>query len=453
MFRHVSPSVTATRGGRGLLSTALATLLVVALPVAGSSQTKQDLNNIENRIREAQSNISRINEKQTATKADYDRVSGELDTVQNELDKRSSDLSKAQASLDNAQRALTVTAAELESTEKRLGETKEEIDKHTSTLKGRVRQTYITAQSGGLPVLDAKDAAELGMATRYLRSITDRDQAEVEQLDILRQRAEADQKRLDELKARQAEQKVAAENERNRVTSLVNEQKALVSNVQVKVDEQSAILKSLANDKSAAENLLGELEAESKRIEKELAEIARKEAEQRAALEAKAKQAQEAAEAAKRAGAANAAALEAEARKAAAAYSPKPSKPGGMVLPVKGRFTSPFGYRIHPISHVRRLHAGQDIGAPSGTPIVAAKDGRVSFAGWRGGYGNCIIIDHGGGVATLYGHQSRLAAAAGAQVSQGQVIGYVGSTGASTGPHLHWEVRINGAPVNPIPYT
>lgn len=453
MFRHTSPSVTAARGGRKLGVAAVAAAIVFSFPTLGVGQTKADLNNIENRIKEAQGNINRINQAQSATRADYERVSGELENVQGELDKRSNDLSKAQANLDNVERALTVTAAELETIEKRLGETKKEIESHASILKGRVRQTYITAQSGGLPVLDAANAAELGQATRYLRSITDRDQAQVEELEILRKRAEADQERLDELKARQAEQKVAAENERNRVNDLVTQQKALLSNVQVKVDEQSAILKNLANDKQAAEHLLDELESESKRIERELAEIARKEAAQRAAAEAKAKQAREAAAAARKAGAANAAALEAEARRAAAAYSPKPSKPGGMVLPTRGRFTSPFGYRIHPISRVRKLHTGQDIGAPSGTPIVAAKNGRVSFAGRRGGYGNCIIIDHGGGVATLYAHQSRLAVGAGTQVSQGQVIGYVGSTGASTGPHLHWEVRINGSPVNPIPYT
>ncbi|WP_336248671.1 peptidoglycan DD-metalloendopeptidase family protein [Stomatohabitans albus] len=453
MFRHTSPLVTATSRGRNLSISALAALLVFALPGVGIGQTREDLNRIEGRIREAQSNISRINEAQSATKADYDRVSGELESAQVELDKRSSDLSKAQSTLDNAERALTVTAAELETTEQRLNETRKEIDTHASTLKSRVRQTYITAQSGGLPVLDAADAAELGQATRYLRSITDRDQAQIEELDILRQRAEADQTRLDELRARQAEQKVAAENERNRVNDLVSQQKALLSNVQVKVDEQSAILKNLANDKEAAEHLLDELEGESKRIERELAEIARREAAERAAAEAKAREAKAKADEARKAGAANAAALEAEARRASAASAPKPSKPGGMILPVKGRFSSPFGYRVHPISRVRRLHTGQDIAAPSGTPILAAKDGRVSFSGRRGGYGNCIIIDHGGGVATLYGHQSRLAVGAGTQVSQGQVIGYVGSTGASTGPHLHWEVRINGSPVNPIPYT
>lgn len=129
------------------------------------------------------------------------------------------------------------------------------------------------------------------------------------------------------------------------------------------------------------------------------------------------------------------------------------TKPGAMIIPVKGKFTSPFGYRIHPISRTRRLHTGQDIGAPNGTPIAAAKDGIVTFTGWKGGYGNTVIIDHGNGITTLYAHQSRIASTPGTKVRQGQLIGYVGTTGASTGNHLHWEVRVNGAPVNPIPYT
>jgi murein DD-endopeptidase MepM/ murein hydrolase activator NlpD len=119
-------------------------------------------------------------------------------------------------------------------------------------------------------------------------------------------------------------------------------------------------------------------------------------------------------------------------------------------LPCAGRITSGFGYRMHPVLHYRRLHTGVDIGAPTGTPIHAAGGGYIIWAARRGGYGNCVIIDHGGGKATLYGHMSRLYVRGGQEVSKGQLIGTVGSTGMSTGPHLHFEVRINGKPVNPL---
>jgi murein DD-endopeptidase MepM/ murein hydrolase activator NlpD len=98
------------------------------------------------------------------------------------------------------------------------------------------------------------------------------------------------------------------------------------------------------------------------------------------------------------------------------------------------------------------MHQGIDIGSPQGAPIVAAKDGTVTSAGSQNGYGNTIVVDHGGGVTTLYAHQSRLSAVVGQRVARGQVIGYVGSTGKSSGPHLHFEIRINGTAVNPLPY-
>ena len=116
------------------------------------------------------------------------------------------------------------------------------------------------------------------------------------------------------------------------------------------------------------------------------------------------------------------------------------------------RVSSPYGWRIHPIYGDRRLHTGVDLNATSGTSIRAAGDGVVVSAGWLGGYGNATIIDHGGGVATLYGHQSAILVREGQEVKRGQVIGRVGCTGSCTGPHLHYEVRINGNPVDPSPY-
>jgi murein DD-endopeptidase MepM/ murein hydrolase activator NlpD len=120
------------------------------------------------------------------------------------------------------------------------------------------------------------------------------------------------------------------------------------------------------------------------------------------------------------------------------------------IWPVNGPISSPFGPRTDPINGGTKVHPGIDIAVSQGTPIKAAGDGVVVMAGWNGGYGNFTLIDHGGGLATGYGHQSRIGVSIGQHVSTGEVIGYVGSTGASTGPHLHWEVRVNGNPVDPM---
>ena len=134
---------------------------------------------------------------------------------------------------------------------------------------------------------------------------------------------------------------------------------------------------------------------------------------------------------------------------AANAESPEPVSEG-MAWPVAGRITSYFGYRYHPILHFTRFHAGLDFGASWGSPIVAAADGEVVGAGWAGGYGRQVRIAHGGGLMTSYSHMSQIVAFPGAYVHRGQLIGYVGSSGLSTGPHVHFEVRKDGTPVNPL---
>ncbi len=135
------------------------------------------------------------------------------------------------------------------------------------------------------------------------------------------------------------------------------------------------------------------------------------------------------------------------------AGQPDPTQLVGIFsLPIAdASFSSPFGMRIDPINGGGGFHPGVDFGAPEGTPIRAAGAGLVVVAGDCGGYGNCVVIDHGNKLATIYGHQSALVAKVGDRVVAGQVIGLVGSTGLSTGPHLHFEVRLRGIPIDPVP--
>jgi murein DD-endopeptidase MepM/ murein hydrolase activator NlpD len=128
----------------------------------------------------------------------------------------------------------------------------------------------------------------------------------------------------------------------------------------------------------------------------------------------------------------------------------------GFVRPLSGSITSPFGWRRHPIFGSRSFHTGVDIASSYGTPISASNSGKIIFTGWYGGYGKVVIISHGNlkgtGTSTLYAHMSRISVSQGANIKKGQVIGYEGTTGYSTGPHLHFEVRLDGRPTNPLNY-
>jgi len=129
-----------------------------------------------------------------------------------------------------------------------------------------------------------------------------------------------------------------------------------------------------------------------------------------------------------------------------------PEATGNFFYPVKARITSPFGPRRHPIFGVRSMHSGIDLAAPRGTPIKASEGGIVIYSGWYGGYGKVVIVDHSKGFSTLYAHLDQIAVNVGERIKQGKVVGYEGATGYATGPHLHFEVRSQGKPQNPISF-
>ncbi len=236
---------------------------------------------------------------------------------------------------------------------------------------------------------------------------------------------QADQKNLATLteQAEQIEnQKTQVEGKKNEIYLIRQQLLAQKANYQEQANLQANLIQRLNSDRTALTAAQNQLERESQAITTLI---------QRKISEAKAREA---------------------AAKARSRTSIFTRGIGIFIYPSLGRISSPFGWRIHPILRRRRFHSGLDFAASQGSPIRAADSGTVIFSGWYGGYGKTVIINHGKGISTLYGHSSNLHVSEGQTVKRGQAIAAVGSTGLSTGPHLHFEVRKNGTPVNPANY-
>jgi murein DD-endopeptidase MepM/ murein hydrolase activator NlpD len=372
--------------------------------------------------------------------------------------------------------ARPAAADELSATQEKLALTRERID--AARAEAKTLDGQIETLDARLTSIDDKIAA-LGSKIAVLQeklSITE------EKLAVVRE-----QLRLKKLELAEAERELELQES-------AFEQRVVLSYKTREIDYLDIVLESSSFDDlvtrlhfvrtlvGSDNDLVGELEATRARVELEKSEIADKEQEvsdlahelqqqndQLLALQAVQQEQRDEAQAARADKRGALAAVEsdleelesqekdllAQSQALAGVISGGSSSGGGtgqLIWPCSGTVVSDFGWRIHPILGIELFHTGIDIAAPYGTPIKATADGKVTMAAWYGGYGNCTIIDHGDGLSTLSAHQSSMLVATGQRVSQGQVIGYVGSTGLSTGPHLHFETRVNGEPVDPMRY-
>ncbi len=303
----------------------------------------------------------------------------------------------AQQSLRAAERSLTTAQARLAATEAKMAE-----------LRAKVSEAAVRAyvHPGGDTLLEIVRSKDLGEASRrqaLLAHVVSSDRDIVDQMRAARQDEQMEKENLAEAASVAADRKKAAA-------------------------EKLAGLEKARNDQVKLKNAL---DARIEQVTSEVAALSREEATLSALIRSR-----------------QAEASRAPAAASAAAANAAPARVGGsgVAWPTNGSVTSGFGYRWG------SLHAGIDIANGTGTPIRAAKAGTIILAGWNGGYGNCIVIDHGGGFSTLYAHMTRLRASDGQRVSQGDLIGDMGSTGNSTGSHLHFETRVNGSPQDPTRY-
>ncbi|HET7718394.1 MAG TPA: peptidoglycan DD-metalloendopeptidase family protein [Acidimicrobiales bacterium] len=427
--------------GRRRAGVALAvTLVIAALAFGGGAgaQTAADKTKLDQEI--------------DATKKQVDTASAEeqrlLGLIEQSMSRKAaldakvagfdSQIATVQRQLDVAQSKLAALEAQQRTTEARLGEAQHALVLAKEEL-GRQAIAAYTGQSEAATyasmLLKASSLGDLASKRSYMRAVVGSQTEAIAATERLRDEVADLGKQLEASKAE-------AQGQRDVVAS----QRA---GLQASRDAQAAARAEVAAEIAKTDKLKGEVVARKEEFEAHLEDL---EEESAAIAETLRRRQAEAAAAAARAATSTTTPAAAGGSPGTTAAAPTKA-PGRLLTPVPGApVTSPYGYRIHPIYGTSRLHTGIDYGASEGTPIRASADGVVVSASWYGGYGNATIIDHGGGIATLVGHQSSMSVSAGQKVTQGQTIGRVGCTGDCTGPHVHFEVRVNGDPVNPANY-
>ncbi|NJL85664.1 MAG: peptidoglycan DD-metalloendopeptidase family protein [Leptolyngbyaceae cyanobacterium SM1_1_3] len=314
----------------------------------------------------------------------------------------------AQQNLEGLQQTIQATTAQIQEAERRFVAAQQQLQQLQQDLLV-AEKAYEVVQQAAVARLQFLQRQQHSRGWAVLLQSQDLNQF-IDRRRQLRLVYAADRSTLVDLKGKADElqqQRAEVENQKNQVALAQQELLAQKQQYEAQAQQQTQMIDRLRQDRSALEAA----EAQLARDSAKLAELIR--------------------------------------QRIAAQSSTVPGT-GQMIYPAAGSITSGFGTRIHPILGYRRFHSGVDFGASYGSTIRAADSGRVIFSGWYGGYGQAVIIDHGSGITSLYGHASELYVSEGQAVQQGQAIAAIGSTGLSTGPHLHFEVRRDGEPVNPM---
>lgn len=344
-------------------------------------------------LQEEQRKLERIRREQKKVEAELNNVKKQKSSLIRELERLNNQLNAAESKLDQVEKEIEVTRQELDKLNRELEEAIKKIEHRKGLFNQRLRNMYKNGSYGYLDVLlQADNFSDLISRFYIVSKVASYDLSVLEEMKEYRDQVEE--------KRSQVKQKEV------KMLSLKNDLISQKKEVQALAVSRNKTLQVVKSQEQMYKKMLDELERTSKEIERTILRL-----------------------------------------QSSGSYV------GGKFVwpaPGYGRITSNFGWRIHPIYRTKRFHSGIDIGVPWGGKIVAAASGKVIYADWYGGYGKTVMIDHGGGIVTLYAHNSRLKVKAGAFVKAGDIIALAGSTGLSTGPHLHFEVRKNGKPVNPL---
>lgn len=385
---------------------------VVASPLFAESisDLQDEQATIKNSIEEKQGELDSNSSQKSETVAKIKEISDSINATQQKIASFTSQISDQEA-------AIAETNAQITETEAKLAKAQESLNDRLVTIykDGNVNYLEVLFQS--------EDFSDFLTRFEYLSYITKRDKNLVEE--------------VKSVKAQLETQKATLEQQLASLNALKSEEEGVKALLEEQQSQQESVYAELEKDEAAIKETIAAMQATSDEIGKKIADLQAQEEAKRAAAAAAANQSN---------GAVTAAAADASSYEVTSAGS------GVWPAPASYTITSNYGGRSYPLDGSYNYHLGTDIGASYGTPVVSYQAGTVLIASYHWSYGNYVVVDHGNGLSTLYAHMSALTVSAGQSVSAGQQVGLVGSTGSSTGPHLHFEVRINGSNVDPAPY-
>lgn len=399
-----------------------AALLTAALVPPAPAGPRDRLRTIEERRRKVDHRLEVLGARSTSLSRKLGRLDDEREYQETVIAALDEDLAGLNARIDALDTRLRAAQAQIILLSSQLDDISDELAMRTDRFTDRAVAAYKAGPVGYVEgFLSSRSVTDLVDRYAYYESALSSDTELLEGIEELKRSTEVRRRLIEDKKEAIAAGKARLEEDRTALASMRAQRAAARARLRSAMIEKRGLLRRVEGSRSRLRSLEDQLQRDSDEIEALLAARAAQRAEQ----------------------------------------GPSPAYPTGttpvvagarFLWPAAGGVSSPFGYRVHPIFGDLRLHTGVDIGAAYGAPVVAGDAGTVAFAGAMGGYGNAIVVDHGGGIATTYNHLSAFGVVSGQQVARGEVLGAVGCTGYCTGPHLHFEVRVNGVPVDPMPY-
>ena len=398
-----------------------------------TEEAQQEINSNKSKIDDLKDKQNDINSEKSKSQSKLDEIQKQIADKNQKLLTSQKKVDEYKANIDSLKDSIDKLQGQINDIQINMDKKKKEEKEKEIILSGRIRSAYKSNLSNQFLyiMLESKNVGDFISNVSSIKYVVDRDNKLIDDIKKVQDELKSEESQLKSQEEELSSKKTKLENEKKEYDNLVSQYQSQLNELNSLEEQKQAEINSLSEKERAVLDEINSYEEDNANLKDYINNLINEKKSVKLNSDNNSTTSTSNNE---------------------VSSEQKSNSSSGFMRPAPGGVTDPFGPRVHPVTGKRSVHTGADLWAAYGTPILASKSGTVVEAGWNTAYGNMVIIDHGDGTSTLYGHSSRLAVQAGQHVSQGQVIAYVGSTGYSTGPHLHFGIMINGQWVNPMNY-